>query len=224
MDSGTHQQQPLNDLSPEFALDIPTSSHSDILSPPMARHDMSSVFPTKVDPPHNTTNGLRLSMTDIPDPEKISPMDFIDSATTVRAIAPNFIPDFPSFITRPHLDGRATSLSSPSGASSVSSNPSHVASPAMLGMLNNYGATSSSLEYALTNIASRSRSGSSPSPGNFANLNSEFGFPLVGSTSIHPTHDFLFPLPDPGTVEQKPDSSGAPVDSHIVAIGGLLTK
>lgn len=227
MDGSPPKQQPPNDISSGYG-SLSGSPHSDLTT--MTTHDMT-LYPTKNDL-SNATNGagpMRMSMADMSNPAKITSMEFLESATPVRASAPSFIPDFPGtngFAPRPHIDSRGTLHSSPSGTSTVSSNPSHATSPAMhSGLPTTYSGTTSSLASALDSLGvTRSRSGSSASPNNF--MGTDFKFSPVNGSQIHAAHEFLFPPSDlvDLSTKHKRDSPDAPADSHLMAIGDMLTK
>lgn len=219
MDTRRHQQQVANGIPLGYP-QLNGSAHTDItLQPTMSSHDMSSVFPTQAGPP-NATKGPEPIHVVMGDTSKMNSMDFLESVTPVRASAPGFIPDFPSangFGAVSRLNGHTAMLSSSSGASSISSNPSHVPSPAMHGVNTNYSGTSS-LASALDSMdSSRSRSGSSASPGNFSN--SEYAYTSAGKQGP----EFHFPPADMAQ-ERKRGSPDTPADSHLLAIGGLLAK
>lgn len=201
------------------------SPQGDALTMPliMTSRDISTVFPTKTE-----SGSVHVSMADLSDAEKMSSMDFLDAVPPMRASAPGFIPDFPSatgFEARLSLDSRATNYSSSSGTS-ISSAASLVPSPTMQGIASNY-INSSSLSSALDSMGvARSRSGSSASPGTFAQPKSEFTFSPVGSAPLHNPHEFLFSSNDLAGVpaDQKSISPEIPADSHLLTIGGLLSK
>jgi hypothetical protein len=227
MDTHPHQQQHSNPIASGYP-SLNGSPHNDIIiQSAMPSHDMSSLFSTNGDV-SNATNGpgpIHVSMGEPSNSVKMSAMDFLEPATPVRASAPSFISDFPStngFGAVHHLNNHTVNLASSSGASSVSSNPSHVPSPTMHGTQTNYNGTSS-LASALDSMgASRSRSGSSASPGTFANATPEF-YPSAGTTSIRSSPEFHFPPADLA-LERKGGSPDTPTDSHLMAIGGLLAK
>jgi hypothetical protein len=222
------QQQLSNDIRPVYR---PSNGlpHTDIISQaPMTSRDMSG-FPSNEAGPSNATNGpgpIHVGMGDVPNSVKMSVMHFLESATPTRASAPNFIPDFPSangFGAVSHLNNHTTTFSSPSGASSISGNLSHLPSPSMQGTSTNYSGTSS-LASALDSVGdSRSRSGSSASPGNFVNAKPDFSYSSTGNTSVRSSPEFHFP-PSDTTQERKRGSPDVPTDSHLMAIGGLLAK
>lgn len=230
IDSHPHKQQQLpNNVPLVYSSRVYSSSngslHSDItLQPTMASCDMSA-FPANNVDPSNATNGpgpIHVGMADASNSVKMGTMDYLESATPVRASAPNFIPDFPTsspFGAVAHLNHTAT-FSSSSGTSSISSNPSHVASPVMHATQTNYNGTSS-LASALDSMGdSRSRSGSSASPSNFTGAKSDFSY---ASVSAQPSPEFHFPPADMAQ-DQNGKSPDAPADSHLIAIGGLLAK
>lgn len=196
-------------------------SGSDIHS--INTHDL---FPIKGDPSSGTNGSpMHVSMSDM-SPKKLSSMDFLEPAGPMRASAPSFIPDFPSngFGLRSHLDGR--SAIHPSSAGTSPSNTSHVPSPGIQNIATSFSGTTSSLASALDGMGmTRSRSGSSASPTAFHS--SDFKFTSAGSAPVHPVHpahDFGFP---PLDLQQAPighDSPEGPPDSHLMAIGGLLTE
>ena len=224
MDTRPHQQQ-----IPSGYPALNGSPHNDIIiQSVMPSHDMSSLFSTNGDA-SNATNGpgpIHVSMGEPSNSVKMSAMDFLESATPVRASAPGFISDFPptnGFGAVHHLNNHTVNLTSSSGASSVSSNPSHVPSSTMHGTQTNYNGTSS-LASALDSMGtSRSRSGSSASPGTFANATPEFTYPSAGTTSVRSSPEFHFPPADMA-LERKGGSPDTPADSHLMAIGGLLAK
>ncbi|KIM87209.1 hypothetical protein PILCRDRAFT_303842 [Piloderma croceum F 1598] len=225
MDTRRHQQQQVPNGIPSGYSPLNGSPHTDItLQPTMPSHDMSSVFLTQAGP-SNATNGpgpIHVGMADTSNSVKMSSMDFLECTTPVRSSAPDFIPDFPSsngFGAVPHLNGHTAILSSSSGASSVSSNTSHVPSPGMHGTNTNFSGTSS-LASALDDMdSSRSHSGSSASPGNFTNGNSEYAYPSAGNQAP----EFHFPPADTAQ-DRKRGSPDTPADSHLLAIGGLLAN
>lgn len=190
----------------------------------MNTHDL---FPIKNDPSSGTNGSpMHVSMSDM-SPKKLSSMDFLEPTGPVRASAPSFIPDFPSngFVLRAHLDGRGAMH--PSSAGTPPSNTSHVPSPNMQNIPTSFGGTSS-LASALDGMGmTRSRSGSSASPSAFHS--SDFKFTSAGSAPVHSTHsvhDFGFPPVDlqQAPIESRHDSPEGPPDSHLMAIGGLLTE
>ncbi|KAF7969280.1 hypothetical protein HWV62_27811 [Athelia sp. TMB] len=221
----THQQL-AGDMS-GFQPAVSGSSHDDLNIP---SRDMSTVFPTKTESSANDfgSSGMHLSRSDILNASKISSMDFLDGSNTARVSAPGLIPDFSSatgFENRPTLDSHPTSYSSSSGTS-ISSVASLASSPAMQGITPNYNGTSS-LSSALDAMGTRSRSGSSASPGTFAPVKSDFTFSPAANGPLHSAQDFLFPPNDLGgsaSEQQKSMSPEAPADSHLLAIGGLLTN
>jgi hypothetical protein len=223
MDTRRHQQQVPNGIPPGYS-PLNGSPHTDISLQPIPSHDMSSVFLTQAGP-SNATKGpgpIHVGMADTSNSVKMSSMDFLECATPVRSSAPDFIPDFPSangFGAVSHLNGHTAILSSSSGTSSVSSNPPHVPSPGMHGTNTNYNGTSS-LASALDDMdSSRSHSGSSASPGNFTNGNSEYVYPSAGNQAP----EFHFPPADTAQ-DRRRGSPDTPADSHLLAIGGLLAK
>ena len=155
----------------------------------------------------------------------VSPMDVVSaSLSSSDAFANAMLSDFSdqtagsAFSQDPQMNGIETLeaphqlLSSPSATTS-STSVSHASSPAMNGMVPTYTSMgTSSLATALD--GSRSRSGSSASPGHLSNTSSDIGFGPTAAVPPPPAHDNAFAFQPafeantysaPATKESSPD-------------------
>ncbi|KAI0797969.1 hypothetical protein C8Q75DRAFT_709520 [Abortiporus biennis] len=157
------------------------------------------------------------------------------STLSERAPAPGTIPDFQavqaSFQQDHGMNGLESMepthqiLSSPS-ATTASTNASHASSPALNGMSGGFIMGTSSLASALDDMgASRSRSGSSASPGLLASGSSDLTFSSGGSGP--PTADSSFSYPagnvyDHTFAARREDSPEEPGGAHLMVLGDML--
>ncbi|EKM55143.1 uncharacterized protein PHACADRAFT_255562 [Phanerochaete carnosa HHB-10118-sp] len=133
---------------------------------------------------------------------------------------PGFVPDPPMSGIENHESGHHM-LSSPSTTTTTTStNPSHVSSPALNGMVPTYAMGSSSLASALDEPRSRSGSAASPSHA----TSSDLGFPSASSGPPTSAHDPNFPFSQGFSMSQSKESSPDSADPHLMVLGDMLKK
>ncbi|TFK55132.1 hypothetical protein OE88DRAFT_1732399 [Heliocybe sulcata] len=162
----------------------------------------------------------------------VEPMDTLhNTSLSERGPAPGFIPDFPSrngFFNGDGQMGMSLGTHSSPSVSTVSSNQSHTASPAVNGMGPGFSMGTSSLASALDGLSVPGHhTEPSISPGNLAGSIADLGFGSA-STSGHPTSnpEGGFQLEFPPTAfentvskESSPDVPGGP---HLMVVGDIL--
>lgn len=181
-------------------------SHQDVSLPPgHIQTPVPSMFPPDLD--HNGSMPMDMQ---IPSAD-VSAMDVIPAPLPERVFGSGMLSDFPGQAGPSFQQEQPHQLLSSPSATTASTSVSHASSPAMNGMVPAYAIGSSSLATALD--GSRSRSGSSASPGRLSHHSSDFGFSAAANMAAPPALDpaFVFQavfekqFSAPGTKESSPD-------------------
>lgn len=162
--------------------DLAFITQSDVSLPPgHMPPPVPTMFPSDLDP----ANAMSITM-------QMSPADAsaMDVTPAERAFGSGMLSDFPGQPGPSFQQDQSHQLLSSPSATTASSSVSHTSSPAMNGMVPAYTIGPSSLATALD--GSRSRSGSSASPGHLSNNSSDVNFPPASSTASLPTLDPAF--------------------------------
>ncbi|CAL1704580.1 unnamed protein product [Somion occarium] len=199
----------MNSTQPEASLAATHVPH--IPSP------LSSMFPSEVDPASTMQISMQMPMSAMSGAVVDMPqMDLDFSVQTSFSTDHNMA----------GLDGTGGNhalLSSPS-ATTGSTSVSHASSPSLNGVPSAFHIGSSSLASALDNtVMSRSRSGSSASPGLLTTAGSDHGASNGGSGPPSSAPSFGFPPPnDHAFSASKENSPEAPGDAHLMVLGDML--
>lgn len=216
----------------------PTTSFTSVVGSPRADLPASHSAPPLF--PKGTAAGgalpLDMSLSSLHRPMDITPADVLSGAAAhERAASPTIVGGFsPSMLDAYTRDSPSEppplSQSSPA-TTSVSSYTSHTSSPAIPGLNSSYAVAPSSIASALDSMGlplSRSRSGSSASPGHLVATGVDLAFP--SSSSGPPTSSqgsgFQFPPSDfdgPTSTDSE-GSSDMPGGPHLMVVEDMLKK